>query len=148
MTRLFRMTGLSCLAFSAAFAAEVSTNAGSEPTGKPVTFAKDIAPILQERCQDCHRKGSMAPMSLATWEETRPWAKAIRQRVITRQMPPWHIDPAVGVQKFKNDMSLTDGQISTIVRWVDSGAPLGDLKDMPAPKQWPADNEWKAAKDL
>jgi hypothetical protein len=142
------MTGLSCLAFSAAFAAEVSTNAGSEPTGKPVTFAKDIAPILQERCQDCHRKGSMAPMSLVTWEETRPWAKAIRQRVITRQMPPWHIDPAVGVQKFKNDMSLTDEQISTIVRWVDSGAPLGDLKDMPAPKQWPADNEWKAAKDL
>src|SRR5258708_557915 len=72
----------------------------------PVTFAKDVAPILQERCQECHHAGSMAPMSLVTYEETRPWAKAIRDRVSTRQMPPWHIDPTVGVQKFKNDMSL------------------------------------------
>src|SRR5947199_3141847 len=71
-----------------------------------VTFAKDVAPILQEKCQECHHTGSMAPMSLATDEEARPWAKAIRERVITRQMPPWHIDPTVGVQKFKNDMSL------------------------------------------
>jgi hypothetical protein len=90
----------------------------------------------------------MAPMSLVTYEETRPWAKSIRQRVITRQMPPWHIDKAVGVQKFKNDMSLTNEQISMIVRWVDAGAPQGDLKDMPAPRQWPADNEWRAAKEL
>ena len=73
----------------------------------------------------------MAPMSLVTYEETRPWAKAIRQRVITRQMPPWHIDKTVGVQKFKNDISLTDEQIATIVRWVDAGAPMGDPKDMP-----------------
>src|SRR3979490_3059937 len=90
----------------------------------PVTFAKDIAPILQERCQECHRKGSMAPMSLVTYEETRPWAKSIRLRVIARQMPPWHIDRTVGVQQFKNDMSLSDAQIDTIARWVDSGAPL------------------------
>jgi hypothetical protein len=90
----------------------------------------------------------MAPMSLVTYEETRPWAKSIRQRVILRQMPPWHIDPSVGVQKFKNDMSLTAEQVSTIVRWVDSGAPLGDPKDMPAPVEWPAPNEWKAAKEL
>src|SRR5438309_6372814 len=96
-----------------------------------VTFAKDVAPILQEKCQDCHRKNSMAPMSLITYEETRPWAKSIRQRVITRQMPPWHIDRTVGVQKFKNDMSLSDAQIDTIVRWVDAGAPLGNPKDMP-----------------
>jgi len=90
----------------------------------------------------------MAPMSLVTYDETRPWAKSIRQRVIQRQMPPWHIDPSVGVQKFKNDMSLTTEQISTIVRWVDASAPLGDPKDMPAPKQWPAPNEWKAAREL
>jgi hypothetical protein len=113
-----------------------------------VTFAKDVAPILQEKCQDCHRKNSMAPMSLITYEETRPWAKSIRQRVITRQMPPWHIDRTVGVQKFKNDMSLSDQQIDTIVRWVDAGAPLGNAKDMPPPKQWSDDNEWKAAKEL
>jgi hypothetical protein len=112
------------------------------------TFARDIAPILQARCEECHHAGSMAPMSLVTYEETRPWAKSIRQRVILRQMPPWHIDPSVGVQKFKNDMSLTAEQISTIVRWVDAGAPQGDPKDMPAPKQWPAPNEWKAAQEL
>jgi hypothetical protein len=122
------------------------TNAA--PAGKPVTFAKDIAPILQAKCQECHRKGSMAPMSLVTYEETRPWAKSIRQRVITQQMPPWHIDRTVGVQQFKNDMSLSEEQIKQIVQWADAGAPLGDPKDMPAPKQWPVDNEWKAAKDL
>jgi hypothetical protein len=115
---------------------------------KPVTFSKDVAPILQQKCQDCHRAGSMAPMSLLTYEETRPWAKAIRERVVTRQMPPWHIDPNVGVQKFKNDMSLSDEQIATIVRWVDTGAPVGDPKDMPAPKQWPAGNDWQAVKAL
>jgi hypothetical protein len=114
----------------------------------PVTFAKDIAPILQEKCQDCHRKGSMAPMSLVTYEETRPWAKSIRQRVIARQMPPWHIDKTVGVQKFKNDMSLSDQQIAAIVKWVDGGAPQGNPNDMPAAKTWPAENEWKATKDL
>ena len=112
------------------------------------TFARDIAPILQAKCQECHRKGSMAPMSLVTYEETRPWAKAIRQRVITRQMPPWHIDNTVGVTEFKNDMSLSEAQINTVARWVDAGAPLGDLKDMPAPRQWPAEDEWKAAKEL
>src|SRR6202011_5390886 len=78
---------------------------------RPVTFTKDVAPILQQRCQECHRSGSMAPMALITYEETRPWAKAIRERVVTKQMPPWHIDQNVGVQKFKNDMSLTDAQI-------------------------------------
>src|ERR1700736_6628824 len=104
----------------------------------PVTFAKDVAPIFQERCQECHRKGSLAPMSLVTYEETRPWAQAISQRVTTRKMPPWHIDKTVGVQKFKNDISLTDEQIATVVRWVDAGAPMGDPKDMPPAKEWPA----------
>ncbi len=115
---------------------------------KEVTFTKDIAPILQARCQECHRKGSMAPMSLVTYEETRPWAKAIRQRVVARQMPPWHIDTTVGVQKFKNDMSLTDQQISAITRWVDAGAPQGDVKDMPPARDWMDDNGWKATAEL
>ena len=113
-----------------------------------VTFAKDIAPILQAKCQECHHAGSMAPMSLVTYEQARPWAKAIRERVITRQMPPWHIDPTVGVQKFKNDMSLSQAQIDTIVHWVDQGAPPGDANDMPAPRQWPNADEWKATKEL
>jgi len=140
MNSMFRLTIVSvvaCMLLStAAFAAET------------VTFAKDVAPILQEKCQECHRAGSMAPMSLLTYEEARPWAKAIRERVITRQMPPWHIDPTVGVQKFKNDMSLSQTQVDTIVHWVDEGAPLGDRKDMPAPRQWPSADEWKATKEL
>jgi len=115
---------------------------------KPVTFAKDVAPILQEKCEECHRKGTAAPMSLATYQETRPWAKAIKERVVTRNMPPWHIDKTVGIQHFQNDRSLTDDQIATIVRWVDSGAPMGDPKDLPAPKQWPLEETWLLSKQF
>jgi hypothetical protein len=122
--------------------------AAESTSGTPVTFAKDIAPIFQEKCQDCHRKGAMAPMSLVTYEEARPWAKSIKQRVVTKQMPPWHIDQTVGVRHFKNDMSLSAGQIDAIAQWVDSGAPLGNPKDMPVAKTWPPDNEWQAAKEL
>ena len=120
----------------------------AELPNKAVTFARDVAPILQEKCQGCHRVGQMAPMPLVTYEETRPWAKAIRERVITRQMPPWHLDKTVGIQSFQNDLSLSDQQISTIVRWVDQGAPAGDAKDMPAPKQWPKDDGWQLSKEL
>jgi hypothetical protein len=112
----------------------------------PVTFTKDIAPIFQEKCESCHRKDSMAPMSLVTYQEARPWAKSIKERVALRQMPPWHLDKTVGIQEFKNDRSLSDAQIATIVRWVDAGAPMGDLKDMPPPKQFPGENTWQLAK--
>ncbi len=95
------------------------------------TFTKDIAPIFQEKCEACHRPDSIAPMSLMTYEEARPWARSIKARVAERQMPPWHIDKTIGIQKFKNDRSLSDDQIATIVRWVDQGAPKGDPKDMP-----------------
>src|ERR1700730_2562219 len=122
-----------------------SSMAAERPTA-PVTFAKDVSRILQAKCEECHRKGTAAPMSLATYQETRPWAKAIRERVITRNMPPWHIDKTVGIQHFQNDRSLSDEQIAAIVRWVDSGAPLGDPKDMPAPKQWPDGEGWQLAK--
>src|SRR3982075_1916473 len=82
---------------------------------RPVTFSKDVAPILQVKCQECHQPNSIAPMSLITYQDARPWARSIKERVSTRQMPPWHIDPSVGIQKFKNDMSLSDAQIDTIV---------------------------------
>ena len=118
----------------------------ADATGGSATFARDVAPILQAKCQECHRKGTAAPMSLVTYEEARPWAKSIRQRVITRNMPPWHVDRTVGIQHFDNDRSLSDEQISTIVRWVDSGAPLGDPKDMPPPKRWPDGEDWQLAK--
>jgi hypothetical protein len=109
------------------------------------TFTKDIAPIFQEKCEACHRTNSIAPMSLVTYEESRPWARSIKTRVTTRQMPPWHIDKTVGIQDFKNDRSLNDAQIETISRWVDQGAPKGDVKDMPAPKQWPNEQGWNFA---
>src|SRR5579862_7532088 len=89
---------------------------GADSGATAVTFAKDIAPIFQEKCQECHRKGTAAPMSLVSYEETRPWAKSIRQRVISRNMPPWHLDKTVGIQEFQNDRSLSDSQIATIVR--------------------------------
>src|SRR5580704_16059918 len=91
-----------------------------ESAKTPVTFAKDVAPIFQAKCQECHHPGTPAPMSLVTYEETLPWAEIIKDRVATRNMPPWHLDRTVGIQKFKNDTSLTDEQIDTIIRWVDS----------------------------
>src|SRR5947209_7556619 len=81
-----------------------------------VTFTKNVAPILQERCQVCHREGTVAPMSLLTYEQVRPWAKAIKAKVAAREMPPWFIDKNIGVQHFDNDNSLTDEQIATIVK--------------------------------
>ena len=122
--------------------------AAAELTTRPVTFAKDIAPILQEKCQGCHREGSMAPMSLLTYEQVRPWAKAIKERVVSRNMPPWHLDKTVGVQEFQNDMSLSDEQIRSIAKWVDAGAPLGDAKDLPAPRVWPKDDGWQLSKQF
>src|SRR5262249_13214942 len=110
-----------------------------------VTFTKDVAPIFQEKCQVCHRDGSIAPMSLVTYEETRPWAKSIKARVNARQMPPWHIDKTVGIHEFKNARSLSDQQIETIVRWVDAGAPKGDPNDMPPLKAWSDDTGWNFA---
>jgi len=131
--------------FGAALAFSVPVLAAD--SAKPVTFAKDVAPILQAKCQECHQPNSIAPMSLITFEDVRPWSRSIKDRVATRQMPPWHLDRGVGVQKFKNDMSLTDQQIETIVSWVDQGAPQGNPKDMPAPKPLVTTNEWKGQRD-
>ena len=122
--------------------------ASAEEPARTPTFTKDVAPILQEKCQACHRPGYIAPMSLVTFEETRPWARSIKARVAARQMPPWHIDPTVGIQHFKNDRSLTAEQIDTIVQWVDAGAPQGDPRDMPPPKQFANDDVWGFAQQF
>jgi hypothetical protein len=127
--------------------AAVLVMAASAVAADTPTFSKDIAPILQNKCQQCHQPNSIAPMSLITYEEARPWARSIKQRVAARQMPPWHIDPSVGVQKFKNDMSLSQQQIDTIVAWVDGGAPQGNPKDLPPAKPLVTDNEWQGVKD-
>jgi hypothetical protein len=108
-----------------------------------VTFTKDVAPILQEKCQSCHRPDTFAPMSLLSYEEARPWAKSIRQKVVAREMPPWYIDKTVGIRHFKNDVSLTDQEIATIAKWVDSGAPKGDPKDMPPPRKFDDSDKWR-----
>lgn len=114
----------------------------------PVTFTKDIARIFQEKCNECHRAGTAAPMSLETYNQVRPWARSIKQRILMRQMPPWSIDKTVGVQQFSNDRSLSDDQIAVIARWVDAGAPMGDPKDMPPAQQWPSDEGWQLAKQF
>src|SRR6266536_3534567 len=134
------------MTFGAVLAFTAPALAADTPA-KPATFSRDVAPILQAKCQECHQPNSIAPMSLITYQEARPWARSIKERVATRQMPPWHIDRTVGVQKFKNDMSLSDDQVDTIVRWVDAGAPQGDPKDLPPPKPLVTDNEWKAVRD-
>src|SRR5262245_14327658 len=140
---MWRIVGMSALVFM--FVVSCPQWLHAQSTSKTVTFTKDVAPIFQEKCESCHRVDSIAPMSLVTYEEARPWAKAIRERVITHQMPPWHIDKTVGIQKFKNDRSLTEAQIATIVKWVDDGAQKGDIKDMPKPKQWPDESKWSFA---
>ena len=112
------------------------------------TFSKDVARIFQAKCDECHHAGTAAPMSLESYAEARPWAKSIRERVMTRSMPPWNIDKTVGIQRFQNDRSLSDQQMETIRQWVDAGAPEGDPKDLPKPVQWPSSQEWVTAKLL
>jgi hypothetical protein len=122
----------------------VPASLSAQTTAEP-TFTKDVARIFQAKCESCHRPDSIAPMSLVTYEEARPWARSIRDRVASRQMPPWHIDKGVGIQQFANDRSLNDAEVNTIVNWVAAGAPKGDPKDMPPPVTWPAHDVWNFA---
>jgi hypothetical protein len=113
-----------------------SSSAPDSAQKKPAsTFYKDVLPILQEKCQSCHRPGEPAPMPLLTYEQTRPWAGKIAAAVEMKAMPPWFADPRFG--HFSNDPSLTAQQIAAIAAWADAGAPAGDPRDSPAPKTWP-----------
>ena len=141
-TRFFGWQSLVGCAVLFAFLGGAPMLVSAQSVDEAVTFTKDIAPIFQEKCEACHREGSMAPMSLVNFRETRPWARSIKAAVAAREMPPWHLDKTVGIQEFKNDRSLTDNQINTIVRWVDSGAPMGDPVDMPNPMTWPEGETW------
>src|SRR5438874_4017297 len=120
--RAFRISLTGCLVGIAAMAA----------TPAAVTFNKDVLPILANNCQQCHRPGEIAPMSLLTYNEARPWAKAIKAAVVSQKMPPWFADPKVG--HFANDRRLSEAQIQTLAAWADNGAPEGDAKDRPAPR--------------
>src|SRR5580692_1293784 len=93
------------------------------------TFTKDVLPILQKNCQGCHRPGEVAPMSLITYQDARPWAKAMKTAVVTQKMPPWFAE----VGHFANDRTLSKAEVDTLSTWADNGAPEGDKKDAPAP---------------
>jgi hypothetical protein len=98
-------------------------------------FYKNILPILQTHCQECHRPGEIAPMPFLSYAKTRPWAKAIREQTIARRMPPWFADPKYG--NFANDRSLSQSEIDTLAAWANSGADAGNPKDAPPPREWP-----------
>lgn len=106
----------------------------AEPSTAPVTFNKEILPIFQKRCQECHRPGDVAPMALMNFKDSRPWAKSIKAAVLSKKMPPWFADNSK--QHYLNDRSLSQTEIDTIVKWVDAGTPEGDAKDAPAPLQF------------
>ncbi len=130
---LFALSGL---AVGAAFFSIPIRLAGQTPAAAAsVTFTKDIAPILQRSCQSCHRPNSLAPMSLLTYEETRPYATSIKRRTAIRNrqgvMPPWYIEKDLGIQQYKNDISLSDEEVAKIAQWADSGAPRGNVADLP-----------------
>src|SRR6185503_9264979 len=131
VTSLFAM----CLAVSIGGARPSDAETGSEKSS--ITFSRDVAPILQKRCEECHRHGGMAPMSLVTYEEARPWARSIKEKTVKREMPPFHAAGQAG--RYVNDPRLTDAEIATIAKWVDAGASRGNPKDMPAPRRWKDD---------
>ena len=137
-----------CLFASALAVAFVAAQTPAATQARAVTFTKDVAPILQEKCQVCHQPNSIGPMPLVTYDDAKAVARSIRTRVAARLMPPWHIDKTIGIRDFQNDRSLSDAQIDTIVRWVDGGAPMGDPKDLPPPKTFPDPTGWQLAEDF
>lgn len=112
----------------------VTSNANNvKPGAKNITFSKDVAPIFYKTCAECHRPGEIAPFSVLSYKDVRPWAKSIKEQVVSREMPPWHADPQHG--EWHNDRRLTQAEIDTITAWVDGGAKEGNPKDLPAPPQ-------------
>ena len=116
--------------------------AGQAAPAGEVTFSKHIAPILQRSCQSCHRPGQVAPMSLISYQDVRPWARGIKLRTGQREMPPWFIEKDVGIQEFKDDPSLSNEEIAMIATWADNGAPEGNPADMPPPVEWRPADKW------
>jgi len=124
----------------------------AEPAGVPEapTFTRDVAPILQRSCENCHRADGVAPMSLSTYEDVRPWARAIKQRTgigpKAGVMPPWYVEKNIGIQQFHNDPSLSDDEIAMIAKWADTGAPRGNPADMPPPRKFDDSDKWHIGK--
>src|SRR4029453_10677393 len=122
----------SCVAVVWIFAVALFPATVPAQTSKP-SFGKDIAPILYERCAMCHRPGEVAPMSLMSYEQVRPWARAIKSKLVSKQMPPWYAEGEPG--RWANDLRLSQAEIDTIAAWVDAGAPRG-TEAIPAPPQF------------
>jgi len=142
-----RAVAIAAMAAAAVGFMTARVQAGLQTAPAPeVTFTKDIAPILQRSCENCHRADGVAPMSLVSYEEVRPWARAIKQRTgigpRAGVMPPWYIEKDLGIQHFKNDPSLSEAEIAKIARWADSGAPRGNPADMPPPRTWSDATKW------
>jgi hypothetical protein len=141
-------TLLSCAVAAATLPAVVQAQSSSHAS--EVTFSKDIVPILQRSCQTCHRPDGVAPMSLITYDEVRPWARAMKQRTglgpRAGVMPPWYIEKNIGIQKYKDDPSLSDAEIAAIAKWADTGAPRGNPADEPAPLQFSDGGDWRIGK--
>src|ERR1700726_379894 len=144
--RHVNMRGVTGFALAAASlltqAISAQTPATARAGARQVTFTRDVAPILQRSCQNCHRPDSLAPMSFLTYEDVRPWARAIKTKVTAREMPPWFIDRTVGISQFKDDPSLSDRDIATIAAWADGGAVKGDPADLPPPRQFENADIW------
>lgn len=121
----------------------LASSASDTPVADEVTFARDVAVLIQENCQICHQPGGIGPMALTTYEEVRPWAGVIQQLVVKREMPPYHYDTDVGIQEIKNDWRLSDEEIGTIVAWAEAGAPLGDPADLPPPATFPDGSDFR-----
>jgi hypothetical protein len=117
------------------------------PVSEPVTFTRNIAPILQRSCQGCHHPEGLAPMALMTYEDVRPWARSIKARTglgpRAGVMPPWFVDKSIGIQQYKNDPSLSAAEVAMVAKWVDSGAPQGDPADLPPARQFAEKEGWK-----
>lgn len=128
------------------FVAPQALEAEQSAMAPEVTFTRDIAPILQRSCQNCHRPGQVAPMSLLTYEEARPWARAMKLRTGLRDkagvMPPWYIEKNIGIQHYKDDPSLSDDEVMKIAKWADTGAARGDMANMPPPRVFPDGAAW------
>jgi hypothetical protein len=134
------LPALLCAALLAPCALAAQSTNGDEPE---ITFTRDIAPIVQENCQICHRESSVAPMSFVTYRDVRRYARRIREQVSRRLMPPYHLDVGVGIQDIKDDWRLEQEDIETIVAWVDAGSPEGDPADMPPAMEWPDRQMWQ-----
>jgi len=128
------------------FAHPVALTAAPPAVPAEVTFTKHIAPILQRSCEKCHRTDGVAPMSLQTYDEVRPWARAIKQRTgmgpRAGLMPPWYVEKNIGIQEFQNDPSLSATEIAMIAKWADNGAPMGNPADMPPPRVYKDPRVW------